>query len=1056
MHRILNLLQLRRSEVARLVHAALVFFLVNVNDGIVKSVAAAVFNTRVGVDQLPLMYSWIAVLFAVSMAGMSWLTGRVARQRLLFGMLGALLVVLAFNAGMLLLEHRQAAELDGTGFYPFLFVSSELVRSMTGFQIWIVAGGICYTSRAKALFPLLAASATLGDIGGGFAMRFLGPVLVSYQLYGLAVLNLAAIVLLLRPLVRRYFVSAPAGTSREAAGLGENLRYFVRSRYLLTLFLLSIALFGLYTAIHYTFNVVAQAQYPAEAGITSFFGLFYGVTGVATLVATVFLLRVVLRWVGAGNVYLGASAVHLAMAVGLWGIFRGLLPLPPVVAVFALNLLNFLLLDSIIAPTYQVLVKLVPQRYSDGTRMLMEGGFMLLGGLLGAGLTLLHARDLLSLAGLFLALAGLAAIMILAGWYLKGCYTAVLIRAVREQDIDVDDAQAMASLRKLIAGSADFARSLLLHRNDGVRQLGIEILRQHSGPSAVRVCLPLTTHENPRIRSAALDALGAGLSGQEILDHLLPRLDDDDPEVRMSAARALARLLGERATQPVVGLGPEQAQPVIEAVLPRLLREGEPAGLQAQCLVILDRLRHADSAPTRHAILQSLLAREQAEAVIAGVEAVERLREEVLYPQVLAHLGNAHPAVREAAARSLGELGWGGATGRLLQLLGDPDPDVVEAAVHALGRTRQPGERQALVQALPLRPAKEWKGLVAALIALDDADLVPRLMASARERLIEANRYLVAVGVLQGHHGGPVIGLLVDQLRLECQRVQEGVVRLLGDLGDVTVVSDLVERLGEDDAEARENAVELLENIGDRDLLARLLPLLEADEEARRDAALRYSGWEAADLDTALEFLLRAPDPWTQLAAVWAAAALGRPHLLERLPAAQVPQVQESLAQIHTRGGTAVDAEEQPLTTMEKIAFLKQSSFFAALPLEELYPIALSMQEENVAPGKAVIVEATQGDKMYIVVRGRLEVRKSGGPDQPAGQVVAVLAANQVFGEMALLDDEPRSASVVAVEHVHLLSLQRSDLERILRRYSSIAFSMMRILSRRLRESMAA
>ena len=143
-------------------------------------------------------------------------------------------------------------------------------------------------------------------------------------------------------------------------------------------------------------------------------------------------------------------------------------------------------------------------------------------------------------------------------------------------------------------------------------------------------------------------------------------------------------------------------------------------------------------------------------------------------------------------------------------------------------------------------------------------------------------------------------------------------------------------------------------------------------------------------------------------------------------------------------------AEEQPLTTMEKITFLKESPFFAALPLEELYHIALSMEEEGAREGTAVIREGTMGDKMYIVSSGDLEVKKEGGPR------FAVLGEKQVFGEQALLDEEPRSASVVALGDVHLLSLQRSSLERILRRYSSIAFNMMRILSHRLREAQAS
>ncbi len=149
-------------------------------------------------------------------------------------------------------------------------------------------------------------------------------------------------------------------------------------------------------------------------------------------------------------------------------------------------------------------------------------------------------------------------------------------------------------------------------------------------------------------------------------------------------------------------------------------------------------------------------------------------------------------------------------------------------------------------------------------------------------------------------------------------------------------------------------------------------------------------------------------------------------------------------------------ADHLPLTTMDKITFLKQSQFFAALPLEELYHIASSMQEETVRADTTVIEEGTLGDKMYIVVRGQLEVRKAAADEAAKTQRIALLTERQVFGDMALLDDEPRSASVVTTEDVHLLSLERSSLERILRRYSSIAFNMMRILSQRLRDNMAA
>ncbi|MBI2501850.1 MAG: HEAT repeat domain-containing protein [Candidatus Latescibacteria bacterium] len=1042
MNHLLKLLNLRRHEVPRLLHAAAVFLLANVADGIVKSVAAAVFNSRAGVDQLPLMYTAIALFFSLNMVLLSVLSARVSRQRLLFGLMAGLAAVLVFNVWMLWREFQQGQSPLGEAFYPWLFISSELVRSLAGFQVWVMAGGICYTSRAKVFFPLFAASATIGDISGGFLVRLLGPLLQSWQLYALAALDLGVIVALMGPLVRRYFVFSRQGEEGgEGATLGENLRYFGRSRYLKALFVLSIAILALYTAIHYAFNVAAAAHYPTEAQTTGFFGLFYGATGIGTLVVTTFLLRLVLRWVGAGNVYTWVCGGYLLVALALSATFGGRGLFPELWTIFAFNLVNFLLLDSVVAPTYQVLIKLVPQRHSDGARMIMEGGFMLVGGLVGAGLSALHAQQILTLEQMFLALAALSAAMVVGGWYLKRGYTEVLIRAVREQDIAVDDANALESMRQLIAGSGEFARSLLQHRDDHVRQLGIEIIKKSPGPAAAAACLPLIDHENPRIRRAALEALGPSGAEEEGLNRILPRLGDEDAEVRQSAARALALRVGTTALV-------LRRQEVIGAVSPRLDQEADNAAVQAELCVVLEGLEDEGSAVRRRQLVQQLLDSEDVNQIDAGIRAAQQMPQS--YPQVRAHLRHPHPAVREAAIRSLAERG--GTPEEFIAVLADPDPDVVEAAVEALGRIAGDRQRQELVAALPGLQLKAWEGLLAALISMDDPALEPGLMASCRARLMEANRQLAAIQLLQPRAEVPAVGLMVDQLRLQIQLVQNGVIRLLGVLSDTGVVSDLLERLGGSDQEGRDQAVELLENIGDPALLKLLLPLVEADQE-------EYQPPEGGVvLEEVLAELLVAPDPWTQMAAVWTAASLDRSRLLDQLNEsgkALAPQAGELVEQLFVqRGESAMSGADQPLTTMDKIAFLKGSSLFAALPLEELYHIALSMQEESVHQGAVVIKEGTRGDKMYIVVSGSLEVRKAAAG--PQGPPIAVLAEKQVFGDMALLDDEPRSASVVAVSEVHLLSLQRRDLERILRRYSSIAFTMMRILSRRLREQMAA
>ncbi len=1044
---LLRLLKLRRNEVSRLCLAGLVFFLVAVDDGIVKSVSSGVFNIRVGPERLPEMYGWIAILFSATMVMLSWLTTQMSRQRLVFSLFSALAVFLGINTITLWWVQSSSGDTLFDGFYSFLFVSSELIRNIAGFQVWIVAGGICYTSRAKVLFPLLAASTTLGDIGGGFLVRLLSGLLDSWQVYAVAAANTLVTIALLRPLMRRYFVTrAGDGDATVAASLTENLRYFAGLSYLRLLFMLSLVLFALYTAIHYGFNVVAREHYPDEGDITSFFGLFFGLAGVATLVTTTLLLRHLLRWMGVGNVYLWVCTVHAAVALLLAAVFEGSLSLPPVTIILVVNLLNYVLLDSVIAPTYQVLMKLVPERNSDGTRMIMEGGFMLVGGLLGAGITVLHAQGVLTLSQLFTLLLVIGLVMVVIGWRLRQRYREVLVQAVREQNVDVADEEAM---REVVAGSAEVPRGLLLHSSDGVRDMGIEILR-HNPQVAVEVGLPLMTHENPRIRAAALQAMTGSGDGGVVLS-ALSTFDDEDGQVRLHAAQAIARTVETTGAQ---AMPPEVREQVIAGVSEHLSTDAGNANLQAEFLYILDSLQDEASLTAREAILAVLLDSDVVDEICAGIDVVHRLGQVADHDRVFHHLDHSHPAVREAAVQAVGRQGSRQACVALVAALADPDPDVVEAAILGL-EAAAPSHGPFLMAGLASAPTKQWDGLVRSLARSEDENVGPMLLDACRQRLVEANRYVTIEALLQGRDDSAA-GLLRDQLDLECRTVRDGAISLLGQLGDVDVVSDLVEQMNDEQPGARDNAVELLESIGDRALLQPLLPLLTDDEEERLADAEGISGWQrdSLNLDRALDAVLQSPDPWMQLAAAWTARSLDRKQPLQRVRQDAPEFVKEIAYEMEPTQMQSTD--QQPLTNMEKITFLKESPFFAALPLEELYHIALSVQEESVGEGTTVIEQGTLGDKMYIVVAGQLEVRRFDDGGEQEGQRVAELGDKQVVGEMSLLDDEPRSASVISMTQCRLLSLERGDLERILRRYSSIAFSMMRILSRRLRGAMAS
>ena len=134
------------------------------------------------------------------------------------------------------------------------------------------------------------------------------------------------------------------------------------------------------------------------------------------------------------------------------------------------------------------------------------------------------------------------------------------------------------------------------------------------------------------------------------------------------------------------------------------------------------------------------------------------------------------------------------------------------------------------------------------------------------------------------------------------------------------------------------------------------------------------------------------------------------------------------------------------ITTVEKVLFLKSIDLFRALPSEELAQIAEIAFEQPLAAGDCVFAEGEPGDALYLVALGSVKVHK--GDKQ-----LAILSVRDVFGEMAVLDSEPRSASVTVLKDAVLLKIDRDDFRDILNERPEIALGVIKVLSRRLREA---
>lgn len=130
---------------------------------------------------------------------------------------------------------------------------------------------------------------------------------------------------------------------------------------------------------------------------------------------------------------------------------------------------------------------------------------------------------------------------------------------------------------------------------------------------------------------------------------------------------------------------------------------------------------------------------------------------------------------------------------------------------------------------------------------------------------------------------------------------------------------------------------------------------------------------------------------------------------------------------------------------------LRAVPLFEHLTAEELDRVAELTRERAYPKHSVILFEDDPGDALYVVRSGQVKVVLIGEDGREV--ILATLAEGDFFGEMALIDDEPRSAHVIAMENSRLLVLRRGDFSRCLDETPRMARGLLRALTRRLRQA---
>jgi CRP/FNR family cyclic AMP-dependent transcriptional regulator len=917
------------------------------------------------------------------------------------------------------------------------YVTVEVLMSVLLSQAWGVASEAVDVRSAKRLLPLVGLGAGLAWTAGGFAVSGLARWLGASTLLLLAAGSLLGALSLLQ-LVARHDLRVErrrAAAEPFFIGLASGLKAVFTEPLARVLAVLITVELVVEKLTDFQLFALAQQRFVGQpGGVAAFMGLFFGVTGAITLLAPLV----------SGRLLTSFGSTRVLVAGQVWLLLGALafLAFPLFGVVVVLTGGDRVIKQALTAPARSQIFGALPAKRRAQAGALLRG---VLAALFGALAALVLKALPSSLPVQYLSLGAavlLVGLVVLTARTLRQAYLAALQRSVDTSQLDLDgpgakrplyreqlvmleaelsssdEGRAVLAVSVLRAGEPSTTRPLLhralSHPSAEVRALAVVTLGQAGNPDDVELVLAtLTAAREDEVRAACLEAL-AELKAVAALPALTPLCAASAPSVRALARVCRARLLEVAGTP-----GADTELSTIEA----MLSSGNEDERRAAAWAIGRIPLHSDELRAR---FTPLLGDGSLDVRRAAIGASAQFADEGILRQLVSALEE--PAIQAAAFEAFTRLNDEGVTSVEKVLHGAPPGLVVRAAAafaqgsgeratdvlqrwldHEAPQVRYRATR-ALVQR---RRTSTWRPPGEAV-----------LLRFIQAELKQGYRYYAALAGLatQFDAGDAQLRFVTGELQSRAQETERRLLALVGVVADPRIAR-LSHSLRDANPQVAARVLELVEqSLNDR-LAALVMPFLE-----RQSALVKAQiGVERFAVPSSF-----AADPLAAL------LSLGDEHL-------------KLVAYVAFKGRLAglpslTSQEDALLRLVEKVRFLRSVPVFKELSPEDLMKLAEIATSSHHAKDTVIFREGDPGDVLCMVVSGLVAIR--------TGQtVIATQKPNDFFGELALFDQEPRSADAVALQETVLLEIGGADLDAVMERRPEIAREIIRVLARRLRST---
>ncbi len=1035
-------------------------FFMGISTVFFETAASAFFLAQFDATALPYVYLAAAAVSISAGLGYTRLKDRLAFTPLMVGTLGMLFVLVCVMR--LGLSVFQASWLVFS-----MMVAYRLISILTDLEFWAVAARLYDVQQSKRLFSLIGSGEVTARILGAFSVPLLVRWLGVANLLWISAAGLLLCALVLGAILRSF----PEVRSQSTEGMshGEKTRQrrkqsigsIWRSRYFKLVFLLAFcAVLGKYF-VDFAFLTQMQTRLHEVENLASFFGLFSGITQVFNLLIRVFISSRLLNRFGVGVGLLVLPAAHILCTIAI-----ALVATAPA-AMFWLVITNQgiykTLKHPLDNPSFKILYQPLPRRERLAAQIVVEVIVTPIAIALAAVLMIVLGGSGPSTSALtYLMLANFAAWTIVASLVFRE-YGTALVRALEKRSLDrtsfsIEDEKSVTLIRSKLKSeypedvifaldllqrvdSASLEErwgELLTHPSDDVRRYVLLQIETHRPKSLVVAVGRLLSHESvPVVKAVGLRALAAL---GDPTNHVAGYLHDPDRAVERGALIGVLQAL-ERPK------GAARAQQRLE----ELAIASEPADRVLACKVLGDTVWHETSS-----ILLSLLedgdrqvrrAALRAAGKRGGSSTLEKVIHQLEEPRFRADASRALlDAPTEAApllAKAIVDLGFScQARARMARLAGRLSSFDNHAALWQAYESSCELVRQEALLALSARGYSDRdEGTSAVLDRVEN----------------EVQKVAWELGALRDLRGESAFQPLSESLLAEVDQSRDQVLLLLSFIYDRQSILTARDNLRSSEKEKRAYAAEILEVTLPQEVKELTLPLTEDLEpgdrlqrlERRFPQETRHWTWLLRDVFAQNDRNIR---NWTKACAIYGAATSspgnGFKDDFARLSKDSNPLIAETSRWALQSAVADGRDRSRDMLTIEKVILLKGVGMFAHTSEDVLADVATILEEVELSPGEPVFHKGEQGDSMYIIIHGRVRIFDG-------EKTINFLGEREIFGELALLDPEPRSASVEAVEETRLFRLDRSTLFELMEDNVGVVSGIMHVLCSRLRRMTA-